>query len=88
MDTDDDQLANANMFGDDHKPTVGPLEAQARALLRVPALTDQRRDLMCGDRRLGLDACWHSCRGDRPPSTAQLLCGLIRSLGWDDDDLA
>lgn len=42
MDTDDDQLANANLFGGDHKPTPGPLEAQARALLELPVLTDQR----------------------------------------------
>lgn len=54
MDTDEDQLANANMFGDDHKPTIGPLEAQARALLSQPALTDQRRaaDLLRHDRML------------------------------------
>ncbi len=42
MDTDDDDLANANLFSGDHKPTLNPLEAQARALLEHPLLTDQR----------------------------------------------
>ncbi len=62
MDTDDDQLANANSFGDDHKPTVGSLEAQARALLSQPALTDQRPQHVITEERR---------------STARMLCDAI-----------